>query len=97
MLVTTSVTPSILVPQNRLRKSILIQNNDASISVYVKRERGNTATVSASDYDFRVGPGAAIAVNSVVDGLEAIQDRYTVVAVSGAPVIAVFETEDVRR
>ena len=97
MLVTATITAGILIPQNRLRKSILIQNNDGTNTVYVKRERSNSATVSASDYDFRISPGAGIAINSMVDGIEAIQDRYTVISAAGSPVIAVFETEDVVR
>lgn len=94
MLVATSTSASLLVNRNRLRKSILFQNTDGSNSVYVKRERAATPTVSASDFDHRLGPGATLSFNSVLDGTEAIQDMYTVIAAAGTPTIAVFETED---
>lgn len=97
MLVATSTTPALLIPRNRSRKSFIVQNVDASIVVYLKRERAQTPTVSASDFDYRIGPGAAVAVNSFLDGTEAIQDSYTVVAASGTPSVAWTETEDVTR
>ena len=97
MLITTSTTASLLVNRNRLRKSFLLQNVDSTIIVYVKRERGPVFTVSSTDYDFRLSPGSGFALNSDVDGKEAIQDSYAVVAASGTPQVAVFETEDVNR
>jgi hypothetical protein len=97
MLITTSTTPGQLIPQNRMRKSLVLQNVDGVISVFVKRERAPLSTVTSADFDFRLGPGASIGLNSSLDGTEAIQDRYTVVSASGTPNIAVFETEDVIR
>lgn len=94
MLVPTSTSASILVVRNRLRKSILFQNVDGSNVVYIKRERAETPTVSASDFDHRIGAGSSLSLNSVLDGVEAIQDRYTVIAGAGTPSVAVFETED---
>lgn len=97
MLITTSTTPALLIPRNRSRKSVLIQNVDGSIAVFLKRERAQTPTVSASDFDYKVGPGASVAINSFLDGAEAIQDSYTAVAASGTPQVAWTETEDVVR
>jgi hypothetical protein len=94
MLVATSTSASLLVNRNRLRKSILFQNTDGSNSVYIKRERAATPTVSASDFDHRLGPGATLSFNSVLDGTETIQDSYSVIAAAGTPTIAVIETED---
>ena len=96
-LVTLSTSPGEILPQNRLRKSLILQNVDGSITVYIKRERNSATTVSASDFDFRLVPGSAIGLNSMLDGSEAIQDRYTAIAASGTPQVAVFETEDIRR
>lgn len=96
-LLTLSTTPGEVLPQNRLRKSLILQNVDGAITVYVKRERNSQATVSSTDFDFRLVPGSAIGLNSMLDGSEAIQDRYTAVAASGTPNIAVFETEDITR
>ena len=96
-LIATSTTASILVTRNKLRKSVLFQNEDGSNAVYIKRERAETPTVSSTDHDHRIGPGGIISLNSVLDGIEAIQDRYTVIAAAGAPSISVFETEDVVR
>lgn len=97
MLVTATVTAAILIPQNAMRKSMLIQNNDATDAVYVKRERTNSPTVSSTNYDFRVGPGAAFGISSLLDGVTAITDSYTVIAAANTPVVAVFETEDIGR
>ena len=97
MLVQASAVAGQLIPQNMLRKSLVFQNVDASIEVYIKRERPGVTTVSASDFDFRLNPGASIGLNSLLDGTEAIQDRYTVIAASGTPNIAVFETEENKR
>src|SRR5574343_460580 len=97
MVVATSTVAGQLVPQNLLRKSVVFQNVDASITVYVKRERPGFTSVSSTDFDFRLPPGGSIALNSLLDGTEAIQDRYTVIAASGTPSVAVFETEENKR
>lgn len=97
MLVTASTSAGQLIPQNMLRKSLVFQNVDASINVFIKRERPGFNTVSASDFDLRLGPGASLGLNSLLDGEEAIQDRYTVIAASGTPQVAVFETEQNKR
>lgn len=97
MLVTASTTPAQLTPQNMLRKSLVFQNVDASITVFIKRERPGFTTITSTDYDLRLGPGASLGLNSLLDGTEAIQDRWTVVAASGTPQVAVFETEENKR
>ena len=94
---TISTSAEEILPHNSLRKSFVISNEDASIPVYVKQESAATPTVSATDHDHRVGPGGVLAVNYGLDGLQAIQSRWTIVADSGTPRIAYFETEDVRR
>lgn len=97
MLVTSSITASLLIVRNRNRKSLIIQNSDTTDTVYVKRERAATPTVSATDFDFKLAPGAAVGLNSLLDGAEAIQDSYSVIASANTPVVAVFETEDIVR
>ena len=86
-----------LLPQNRLRKSFVVQNEDTSINVFIKRESGQALTVSTTDHDFLLEAGSSLALNSLVDGEEAIRDRFTIIAASGTPRIAFFETEDIRR
>lgn len=85
------------MPQSGLRRSWILQNEDASINVFIKRERPNGLTVSATDHDHRVAGGANIALNYGTDGTEAIQDRWTIVAASGTPRISFFETEEIKR
>lgn len=97
MLVPTSVVASELVPKNTMRKSIMFLNEDAVNVVYIKRERSEATTVSATDHDHRIGPGASFGLNSTLDGKEWIIGRYTVIAGAGAPNVAVFETEDIIR
>jgi len=92
-----STTAEELLPRNTSRKSWIIQNEDASIDVFIKRERTETPTVSSTDHDHRVSAGGLLALNFGTDGQQAIQDRYTVVAASGTPRISFFETEDIIR
>lgn len=94
---TISDTASELVLRNRLRKSMVFQNEDAAIAIFVKQERTVTPTVSTTDHDHRIGPGGSLALNFGTDGQEAIQDRWTVIAASGTPRISFFETEDIVR
>lgn len=94
---TISTAAEEILMRNLHRKSFVIQNEDASISVFLKQERVVTPTVSATDHDHRIGPGAAIAINSDVDGKESIQDRWTIIAASGTPRVSFFETEDISR
>lgn len=91
---TTSTGASEVLPQNKIRKSFIIQNEDTTDSVYIKFERAPGLTVSATDHDHKIGPGALIAVNSMTDGLAQIQERTTCIASANTPRIAFFETED---
>lgn len=86
-----------LFPQNLLRRSFIVQNEDAAINAFVKFEKPGSTTVSTTDHDHRLGPGGSIAVNTDTDGKEQIVERLTIVAASGTPRISFFETEDVRR
>lgn len=92
-----SVTAEVLLPGNTYRKSLAIQNEDTVDSLFIKRERSETPTVSATDHDWKIGPGGSISLNSMMDGIEAIQDRFSVVASANTPRVAFFETEDVKR
>lgn len=94
---TISNTAEELVPQNRLRRSFIFQNEDATINIFIKREKPGTTSVSTTDHDHRIGPGGSISLNWETDGKEAIQDRWTIVAASGTPRISLFETEDIVR
>ncbi len=94
---TTSTTAAEFLLRNRLRKSFVVQNENATIAVYIKHERAATPTVSSTDHDHRLGAGSSLALNFGTDGTEAIQDRWTVIAASGTPVISFFETEEIVR
>jgi len=96
-LITVPNTASELIPKNTLRKSLLLLNEDGANSVYVKRERSEATTVSATDHDHRIGPGAAFSLNSTLDGQEWIVGRYTAISSAENVSIAVFETEDIVR
>lgn len=92
--VTASTSASELVLRNRGRKSIVFQNEDATDSVFIKRERAITPTVSSTDHDFKLVPLSALALNFQNDGVEAIQDRWTMIASANTPRVAWFETSD---
>lgn len=94
---TVSTSIETLVNENRLRKSVLFQNEDASINVFIKQEEPGQATVSSTNHDHRLGPGGSLALNWETDGKEAIQGRWTVISASGTPLLSFFETEDVVR
>jgi hypothetical protein len=86
-----------LFPQNALRKSFAIENEDTSIQIFIKKERPTGLTCSTTDHDHNVRPGATIAVNYDSDGKEAVQERWTIVAASGTPRISFVETEEIKR
>ena len=86
-----------LLTENRLRKSLAIGNEDTTIAIFIKQEKPGQNTVSITDHDHRIGPEASLALNSLLDGKEALESRWTVVAASGTPRISLFETEDIRR
>lgn len=94
---TISTTASELFPRNRLRKSWIIQNEDASINAFIKRERTETPEVSSTNHDHRIAPGGSLAANELIDGKELIEDRITIVAASGTPRISWLETENIVR
>ena len=83
--------------RNRLRKSFIVQNEDGAINVFIKRERVGALTVTSSDHDHLLAAGGSISLTTDIDGVEAVQDRWTVIAASGTPLISFFETEDVVR
>ena len=94
---TIANTASQLLPQNKLRKSFIVQNEDAAIDIFMKFERPSGLTVSTTDHDHRIGPGGSLVVNSMTDGLKEIQERITIIAASGTPRVSFFETEDIKR
>jgi len=94
---TITNTAQELIPENKLRKSFVVQNEDANINVFIKQEDPGSTSVSGTDHDHRIGPGGVLALNSSLDGIDHIQARYTIVAASGTPRISIFETEDIRR
>lgn len=86
-----------IFPRNRYRKSFVVQNEDTSDAIYMKREREPNTSVSATNHDHRIGPGGSLSVNSLLDGTEQIQDRWTIVADANTPRVSFFETEDIVR
>lgn len=92
-----SITAEELLPRNRYRKSLLISNEDTTDAIFIKRERAETPTVSATDHDHRIGPGGSFALNFGTDGLEPTQDRWTAVASANTPRVSFFESEDIVR
>lgn len=93
----TSIAASELIPANANRRSLAIQNEDNTDSIYLKREAGESLTCSATDHDWKIGPGGSMAFNSMIDGVRAIQARYTVIASANTPRVAFFESEDIQR
>lgn len=94
---TITTTAEELIPRNRLRKSLIFQNEDSAINCFIKREREATPSVSATDHDHRLSAGGILTLNFGTDGVEAIQDRWTIIAASGTPRISLFETEEIVR
>ena len=94
---TISTGATELFPANSNRKSFVIQNEDTTDAVFVKRERSEGTTVSATDHDLRIGPGGSMALNELSDGRQAIQGRWTAIAAANTPRVSYFETEDILR
>jgi len=93
----TSIVAAEILPRNTVRKSVVFLNEDAADSIFIKKERSENTTVSATDHDYKIGPGGVIALNNVNDGSQAIQERWTCIASANTPRIAFFETEDITR
>lgn len=94
---TISTAASEACPSNVSRKSLVIQNEDQTDSIYLKRERAENTTVSSIDHDIKLGPGSSISLNSLLDGMQAVQGRFTCIASANTPRISVFESEDILR
>jgi hypothetical protein len=94
---TTSTGAAYLLNRNRLRKSVIVFNEDTTDAVFLKRERAATPTVSATDHDIKIGPGSFWGMSSTLDGVEAIQDSYSVISAANTPRVSYFESEDVLR
>ena len=96
---TISNSAALFLNPNPLRKSLIIQNQDASINIFLKKMVNTSAAadVSSTDHDVRLGPGASLTLNWISDGIEAIQSRYDVIAASGTARVSFLETEDRRR
>lgn len=94
---TLSTSAEEILPRNRLRKSWIIQNEDAAIDIFLKLERPDALTVTTTDHDHLLAGGGSLTLSKVLDGDEQIQDRWTGIAASGTPRISFFETEDVVR
>lgn len=93
----TSTSAQLLLNRNRLRKSVIVFNEDATDAVFLKRENGTALSVTATDHDIRIGPGGFWGMSSLQDGKEAIEDSYTVIAAANTPRVSFFESEDVLR
>lgn len=91
------ITADELVPQNSMRKSFAFQNEDTTDSIFIKKERPGNTTVSATNHDYKIFPGATIGLNFQSDGIEAIKERWTFIASANTPRIAFVETEDFSR
>ena len=86
-----------LVPENKLRRSFIFQNEDSAIDAFIMKEEPGGLAVSATVHDHRLGPGGNITLNFDTDGKQAVQARWTIVAASGTPRISFFETEEIER
>lgn len=94
--VTTGAVSGVLaIPQNRLRRSIVFENLDATDSIYIRE--GDAADITSTNADHKLAPGASIAFNSLLDGSSSITNRWAALATANTPILAVKETEDVVR
>lgn len=94
---TLSTAAEELLPRSRTRKSWIIQNEDTTDAIFLKFERAATPTVSSTDHDHRLGPGASLALNRLTDGSEQIEERVTAIAAANTPRVSFFQTEDIIR
>lgn len=97
MILALSTNARLILPPNRLRKSLLLINEDTAITIFVKFEKQDGLSVSSTDHDVRLLPSDNFAISVQEDGEEQVKGRITAIAASGTPNLAVFETEDIRR
>lgn len=86
-----------LIPRNKYRKSVLFQNEDTAINIFIKLEPPAFTTVSTTDHDHRIPPGGWVSLDLMADGAAQVCDRFTVIAASGTPRISIVETEIIER
>lgn len=93
--VATSTGGAIVVPQNKLRKSIIFKNIDATDSIFL--ETGNGTGVTSSTAGLKLAPGGILTFNSFLDGESTIQNQWFAIASANTPKLLWYETEDVQR
>lgn len=95
--IATSTAAVEIVPENASRKSVVFLNEDTTDSIFIKRERNGAPTVSSTDHDYKLTPGASLGLDIISDGEQAVKARYTCVASANTPRLAFFESEDIHR
>ena len=96
--IATSGTAARLIPQNSQRVSLLMMNLDATDNIFGDADtKVPSSGLTTSNASIRLGPGAAISINRLTDGLAQIQDSYTFIASANTPILAWFETENFNR
>lgn len=95
--VVTSTGAVELFPRNSVRKSLAIENEDTTDSVFIKFERSENTTVSSTVHDWKIPPGGSLSLNSSLDGSALIKSRVTIIASANTPRVAFFESEDAER
>ena len=86
-----------IVPASADRYSIIFQNEDASIDVFLQQSEVGDAAVSTTSHDHRLAAGGTLSVTFREDGQKKVQGRWVIIAASGTPLVSVLETEDIRR
>lgn len=95
MQVPTSTAAKVVVPQNRLRVSIVFTNIDPTNSIFLDTSQAGTITTSSAGIRLRAGD--SIALNGLLDGGAQITDAWQAIADAGTPTLLVYETESVQR
>ena len=92
---TGSTSGQLLIPGNPYRKSLLFTNLDAAINVFVAQLE--PTVITTANAGVRLTPGQSLTLNVNDDGFYQVTERWSFIAASGTPIVAVFETESIRR
>jgi hypothetical protein len=95
MQVATSTVAKVVVPQNRLRVSVVFTNIDPVNSIFL--DTSQNGTITASNAGIRLRAGDSIALNGLLDGGSQITDAWQAISDAGTPTLLIYETESVQR
>ena len=91
----TSVTAATPIPENRLRRSLHLFNDDATDKIFLDAKKNAAITAATASIVLNAKSGFSLNINS--DGEFTLTGSFQAIASANTPNLIWFETEDIRR